>query len=187
MPFIYKHVAVMPDCHNGKGATVGTVLATNGAIIPAAVGVDIGCGMVAVKTPLKRDAFKEPAELCAGIERRVPMSVARSNNTTVATAAHWPSRMPEPSPEPPPTNPFRLTAYVVNSGRFDSARPVGCRTLGRGRSLVRETVAAGRCQRRPATQFAVTTSRCGVVNEWSTSRATTDQSCCIRRLGNRSA
>jgi tRNA-splicing ligase RtcB (3'-phosphate/5'-hydroxy nucleic acid ligase) len=87
MPFIYKHVAVMPDCHNGKGATVGTVLATNGAIIPAAVGVDIGCGMVAVKTPLKRDAFKEPAELCAGIERRVPMSVARSNNTTVATAA----------------------------------------------------------------------------------------------------
>src|SRR5216117_1038192 len=71
MPFIYKHVAVMPDCHFGKGATVGTVLATKGAIIPAAVGVDIGCGMVAVKTPLKRDAFKEPAALRAAIERRV--------------------------------------------------------------------------------------------------------------------
>ena len=40
MPFIFKHVAVMPDCHYGKGATVGTVLATTGAIIPAAVGVD---------------------------------------------------------------------------------------------------------------------------------------------------
>src|SRR5262249_60358075 len=42
MPFIFKHVAVMPDCHYGKGATVGTVLATKGAVIPAAVGVDIG-------------------------------------------------------------------------------------------------------------------------------------------------
>jgi tRNA-splicing ligase RtcB (3'-phosphate/5'-hydroxy nucleic acid ligase) len=87
MPFIYKHVAVMPDCHYGKGATVGTVLATKGAIIPAAVGVDIGCGMVAVKTPLKRDAFKDPAALRADIERRIPMSVARSNKKIVPTAA----------------------------------------------------------------------------------------------------
>jgi tRNA-splicing ligase RtcB (3'-phosphate/5'-hydroxy nucleic acid ligase) len=54
MPFVFKHVAVMPDCHYGKGATVGTVLATTGAVIPAAVGVDIGCGMIAVRTPLKR-------------------------------------------------------------------------------------------------------------------------------------
>src|SRR3954465_3664041 len=86
-PFVHKHVAVMPDCHYGKGATVGTVLATKGAIIPAAVGVDIGCGMVAVKTPLKRDALKELAALRAGIERRIPMSVARSNNKIVPTAA----------------------------------------------------------------------------------------------------
>jgi tRNA-splicing ligase RtcB len=87
MPFIYKHVAVMPDCHYGKGATVGTVLATKGAIIPAAVGVDIGCGMIAVKTPLKRDALTGLAALRAGIERRIPMSVARGNNKIVATAA----------------------------------------------------------------------------------------------------
>ena len=45
MPFVFRHVAVMPDCHYGKGATVGTVLPTDGAIIPAAVGVDIGCRM----------------------------------------------------------------------------------------------------------------------------------------------
>jgi RNA-splicing ligase RtcB len=45
MPFVFRHVAVMPDCHYGKGATVGTVLPTVGAVIPAAVGVDIGCGM----------------------------------------------------------------------------------------------------------------------------------------------
>lgn len=52
MPFIYKHVSVMPDVHVGIGATVGSVIPTKGAIIPAAVGVDIGCGMMAVKTGL---------------------------------------------------------------------------------------------------------------------------------------
>jgi tRNA-splicing ligase RtcB len=87
MPFIYKHVAVMPDCHYGKGATVGTVLATKGAIIPAAVGVDIGCGMVAVKTPLKRDRIADPGDLRAGIERRIPMSAGRSNRKILPTAA----------------------------------------------------------------------------------------------------
>lgn len=52
MPFIHKHVAAMPDVHWGMGATVGSVIATKGAIIPAAVGVDIGCGMVAQRTSL---------------------------------------------------------------------------------------------------------------------------------------
>lgn len=52
LPFIHKHVAVMPDVHWGMGATVGSVIATKGAIVPAAVGVDIGCGMVAVMTEL---------------------------------------------------------------------------------------------------------------------------------------
>src|SRR6201984_2231084 len=66
MPFIFKHVAVMPDCHYGKGATVGTVLATNGAVIPAAVGVDIGCGMIAVKTPLTRSDIAAPSALRGG-------------------------------------------------------------------------------------------------------------------------
>src|SRR5690349_10326987 len=57
LPFIHKHVAVMPDAHAGKGSTVGTVIATRGAIIPAAIGVDIGCGMCAVKLPFKVDRF----------------------------------------------------------------------------------------------------------------------------------
>ncbi len=63
MPFIHKHVAVMPDVHAGIGATVGSVIATPGAIIPAAVGVDIGCGMVAVKTSLTPSDL--PANLSA--------------------------------------------------------------------------------------------------------------------------
>src|ERR1043165_8974800 len=52
MPFIHHHIAVMPDVHCGIGATVGSVIPTVGAIIPAAVGVDIGCGMMAVRTSL---------------------------------------------------------------------------------------------------------------------------------------
>src|SRR5215467_2579028 len=87
MPFIYRHVAVMPDCHYGKGATVGTVIATTGAIIPAAVGVDIGCGMVAVKTPLRRDAITNPGRVRTGIERRIPMSAGRNNRKIAPTAA----------------------------------------------------------------------------------------------------
>src|SRR6476619_473463 len=81
MPFIYRHVAVMPDCHYGKGATVGTVLATKGSIIPAAVGVDIGCGRIAVRTPLTRDDVKDAAGIRAGIERRIPMSAGKNNRT----------------------------------------------------------------------------------------------------------
>src|SRR5689334_18573294 len=52
LPWVAHHVAVMPDVHFGKGATVGSVIAMRGAVAPAAVGVDIGCGMAAVKTSL---------------------------------------------------------------------------------------------------------------------------------------
>jgi tRNA-splicing ligase RtcB (3'-phosphate/5'-hydroxy nucleic acid ligase) len=55
LPFVFKHVALMPDVHLGKGALVGSVIATKGAIVPAAIGVDIGCGMAAVKTPFKAE------------------------------------------------------------------------------------------------------------------------------------
>ena len=54
LPFVVKHVAAMPDTHKGMGATIGSVIATRGAVIPAAVGVDIGCGCVAAMTGLMR-------------------------------------------------------------------------------------------------------------------------------------
>jgi tRNA-splicing ligase RtcB len=73
LPFIHRHVAVMPDVHLGKGATVGSVIATKGAIIPAAVGVDIGCGMMAARTSLNaRDLPTNLWPLRAAIERTVP-------------------------------------------------------------------------------------------------------------------
>lgn len=73
MPFIYKHLAVMPDVHLGKGSTIGTVIPTLGAIIPAAVGVDIGCGMMACKTTLcASDLPDNLGPLRSAIEKAVP-------------------------------------------------------------------------------------------------------------------
>ena len=73
MPFIYKWMAVMPDVHYGKGSTIGSVIPTIGAIIPAAVGVDIGCGMMAVRTSLNAaDLPDDLGPLRSAIERVVP-------------------------------------------------------------------------------------------------------------------
>jgi tRNA-splicing ligase RtcB len=73
LPFIHRHVAIMPDVHFGKGATVGSVIATKAAIVPAAVGVDIGCGMMAVRTSLTASDLPDSlATLRLGIEAAVP-------------------------------------------------------------------------------------------------------------------
>ncbi len=73
MPFIHRWVAAMPDVHWGMGATVGSVIPTVGAIIPAAVGVDIGCGMMAVETSLKAEDLPDNlAAVRSAIERAVP-------------------------------------------------------------------------------------------------------------------
>src|SRR5881392_3619575 len=74
LPILAGPVAVMPDVHLGKGATVGTVVPTRGAIIPAAVGVDIGCGMAALRTELKATNLPEGlAKIRAAIEAAVPV------------------------------------------------------------------------------------------------------------------
>ncbi len=73
LPFIHSHVAAMPDVHYGRGATVGSVIATKGAIIPAAVGVDIGCGMMALRTSLTADQLPDDLSMIrSDIERTVP-------------------------------------------------------------------------------------------------------------------
>ena len=74
LPIVAGHVAIMPDVHLGKGATVGSVIPTRGAIIPAAVGVDIGCGMCAVKTTLNANDLPDSlARLRSRIESMVPV------------------------------------------------------------------------------------------------------------------
>jgi tRNA-splicing ligase RtcB len=88
MPFIHKWVAAMPDVHWGMGATVGSVIPTKGAIIPAAVGVDLGCGMMAVETSLRAEELPDNlAPVRAAIERVVPHG--RSTNHRGRDRGAW--------------------------------------------------------------------------------------------------
>ncbi|MBI3131424.1 MAG: RtcB family protein [Acidobacteria bacterium] len=74
LPWVFKHVAVMPDVHFGKGATVGSVIAMKDAVSPAAVGVDIGCGMAAIKTNLTASDLPESLRaLRLSIEQAIPV------------------------------------------------------------------------------------------------------------------
>ncbi len=88
LPFIHGHVAVMPDVHWGMGATVGSVIPTRGAIVPAAVGVDIGCGMVAAMTDLvASDMPDNLAGIRSAIEKAVPHG--RTNNGGPGDRGAW--------------------------------------------------------------------------------------------------
>src|SRR5215212_9328305 len=88
LPFIYRWIAVMPDVHLGKGATVGSVIPTTKAIIPAAVGVDIGCGMMAVRTSLRASELPDDLHaLRTAIERAVPHG--RTNNGGSGDRGAW--------------------------------------------------------------------------------------------------
>lgn len=93
MDFIQPYVALMPDAHLGLGSTVGSVLPTVGAIMPAAVGVDIGCGMIAVRTGFERsdverliESGKSLTDLHGAIARSVPLSAGAANNQITTTA-----------------------------------------------------------------------------------------------------
>lgn len=92
LPWTYRHVAVMPDVHYGKGATVGSVIAMRDAVSPAAVGVDIGCGMTAVRTSLRaEDLPADLSRLRSLLERAVPVGFAQHKATvfTDRDAADW--------------------------------------------------------------------------------------------------
>jgi tRNA-splicing ligase RtcB len=89
LPCVFKQVAVMPDVHVGKGATVGSVIATKGAVIPAAVGVDIGCGMMAVKTQFTASQLPDSlGPLRSKIEAVVPVG-HHEHPTALASAQTW--------------------------------------------------------------------------------------------------
>ena len=78
LPFLYHHLAIMPDVHAGKGMPIGGVLACNGAVVPNAVGVDIGCGMCAVKTNWKVSEIPVQVlrkEIMSGIRQRIPLGM----------------------------------------------------------------------------------------------------------------
>jgi tRNA-splicing ligase RtcB len=89
LPFVFKHVALMPDVHLGKGALVGSVVATKDAIIPAAVGVDIGCGMCAIKTPFVASQLEgKLKQIRQEIEALIPVGF-NENKTVEKDVSNW--------------------------------------------------------------------------------------------------
>jgi tRNA-splicing ligase RtcB len=93
LPFVFGHLAVMPDVHFGRGATVGSVIPTKGAIIPAAVGVDIGCGMAAVMTNVTASQLPDSlAGIRAAVEAVVPVGQASHKEVPRRADAAWYAR-----------------------------------------------------------------------------------------------
>jgi len=90
LPIVEGHVALMPDAHVGIGATVGSVIPTTGAVIPSAVGVDIGCGMVAAELDVTETQLPDSLEpLLSRIERAIPAGVGRGHDAVARNAERW--------------------------------------------------------------------------------------------------
>jgi tRNA-splicing ligase RtcB len=90
LPIVEGHVALMPDAHVGLGATVGSVIPTKGAVIPAAVGVDIGCGMIAAELDVAEDQLPDSLEPLLGrIEKAIPAGVGRGHDRSARNADRW--------------------------------------------------------------------------------------------------
>jgi tRNA-splicing ligase RtcB len=127
LPWTFKHVAVMPDVHYGKGATVGSVIAMRDAVSPAAVGVDIGCGMTAVQTTLTaEDLPASLRQLRAKLERAVPVGFAqhREEAFTKRDANDWPKFWQA----------FETLTPAVKSNAAKAQRQMG--TLGGGNHFI---------------------------------------------------
>lgn len=106
LPFVDGHLALMPDAHWGMGATIGSVIPTSGAIIPAAVGVDIGCGMIAAELPYTADLLPDDLDRLLGyIAKVVPAGVGKGHETTNSTKG---------MPDPLPTFTAKQAAKTVN-------------------------------------------------------------------------
>lgn len=129
MPFVQPYLALMPDAHLGKGATVGSVIPTVGAIMPAAVGVDIGCGMCAVRTQFPGAMLRttDLADLRRAIERAVPLS-----------AGHYNERiLPSAEPRIAELEALADRDYTQTAGRADWRLQLG--TLGSGNHFIEVT------------------------------------------------
>lgn len=128
LPFVFKHVAVMPDVHLGKGATVGSVIPTRGAIIPAAVGVDIGCGMCAAMTDLVANDLPDSlAAIRSAIEAAVPVGPDSHKDVPRRVERAWYGKLKDGL--------FAIDAkHLAISGKTSPAYQIG--TLGGGNHFI---------------------------------------------------
>lgn len=115
MPFVWPHLALMPDAHLGKGATVGSVIPTIGAVIPSAVGVDVGCGMRAVRTQFKVDDLPEDRKwIREKIESMIPLSAGVYNRHMSVTARERCARLEELAASGNGAESFDPAVYAAN-------------------------------------------------------------------------
>jgi tRNA-splicing ligase RtcB len=135
LPFIHKHVAAMPDVHWGMGATIGSVIASRGAIVPAAVGVDIGCGMMAVQTTLRAEHLPDNLhQTRLDIEAAVPHG--RTDNGGANDRGAW-GELPEEAKNRWSPLAERYDAIIAKHPKakaYNSARHIG--TLGTGNHFI---------------------------------------------------
>lgn len=136
LPFMFKHVAVMPDVHMGRGATVGSVIATTGAIVPAAVGVDIGCGMIAQRTSLAAsDLPDDLSDLRSRIEAAIPHG--RTDNGRRNDKGAWQTQAPQPVNDEWSRLEPAFRAIVEKHPRVGHRRALGhLGTLGTGNHFI---------------------------------------------------
>jgi tRNA-splicing ligase RtcB len=135
LPIVFSHVAVMPDVHFGIGATVGSVVPTEGAIIPAAVGVDIGCGMMAVETTLTASQLPDTLKpLRDAIERAVPHGRSSNGGRGDRGAWHDLPKDTEMAWKPLATGYERLVAKHKQLGHGNDVNHLG--TLGTGNHFI---------------------------------------------------
>lgn len=136
MPFVFKHVAVMPDVHSGLGATVGSVIATSGAIIPAAVGVDIGCGMIAYRTHLRAyDLPDDLGPLRSAIEAAIPHG--RTDNGQRNDKGAWGDTIPSLVASAWDMLADKLQPIIAKTPKVEHKRALGqLGTLGTGNHFI---------------------------------------------------
>lgn len=128
MPFIHKHIAVMPDVHAGCGATIGSVIPTLGAVIPAAVGVDIGCGMCAVPTSLTAEDLPDSLKaLRLDIEAAIPVGFNSYKDDSHLTANET-HHLANPEIH------FLMQDYKIIEGKQSMAQQLG--SLGGGNHFI---------------------------------------------------
>ncbi len=130
LPFVFKHVALMPDCHQGFGMPIGGVIATEGVIIPNAVGVDIGCGMCAVKTSIRPEELetKKLKMIMSKIRELIPLGFNKHKSKQSA------SLMPPAKQTNANKEPDQKLYPVINKQWVNALKSIG--TLGGGNHFI---------------------------------------------------
>jgi tRNA-splicing ligase RtcB len=132
LPHLFRHLAIMPDVHFGKGATVGAVMATDGAVVPNCVGVDIGCGMAAYRTGLKFEGELATREFWRswfdGVQKAVPVGFACFNDRP----NRWEERKERMADTCANVEPSALNCYekLEAAKKFDTVEEMALRQVG---------------------------------------------------------